>query len=381
MYYFDHSATTQPHKEVLETFVKVNENFFANPASLHELGVDANNLLTRARKQVADMLETDESKVIFTSGGTESNHFAIHGIAKKLRGRGNHILTSNIEHPSVLESMNQLSRQGFDVEFLPVNEHGLISVEQVKKHLRKDTILVSIMHINNELGTIQPIQQLANVIHANSRAFFHVDAVQSFGKYPVSFTELGADVLTLSGHKFNGLKGTGIVAWKDHVTFEPTIVGGGQEFGLRSGTVPVAQAVAFAKAMRLAYENQALMLEKYTEWNHQVRNSMKVYRDVRILTPDDGAAHILTISVRHIKGEVLVNALQSRGIIVSTSSACSSKQTKISHVIQSIGLSDDFTKGVIRISLGTSNNDQQINHFIENFSAIMKQLNLKETNL
>lgn len=374
MNYFDHSATTKPYKEVLDTFVKVNQEFYANPASLHELGVDAQTLLSRARKQIADMLKTDASKVIFTSGGTESNHFAINGLAKNLQGRGKHIITSNIEHPSVLESMIQLEHQGFEVEILPVDNKGLISAEEVKARIRKDTILVSIMHINNELGSMQPIANLATVIHDNSRAVFHVDAIQSYGKYPVNFPLLGADVLTLSSHKFNGLKGSGIVAWKDNVRFEPVIVGGGQEFGLRSGTVPVAQAVAFSKAMRLAFENQDMMLSKYVQWNQKLRSFMDNFKDVRILTPEDSAAHILTISVRHIKGEVLVNALQAKGIIVSTSSACSSKQTKISHVIKAIGLSDDFTKGVIRISLGTSNTNQQIEHFIEQFSTIMKQL-------
>ncbi|WP_342543267.1 cysteine desulfurase family protein [Paenisporosarcina sp. FSL H8-0542] len=374
MYYFDHSATTKPHKEVLDTFVKVNEAYYANPASLHEMGVDSHMLLSRARKQIADMLKTEENKVVFTSGGTESNHFAIHGLARSLQSRGRHIITSNIEHPSVLESMKQLEKQGFEVDIIPVNDKGIISFEDVKERLRKDTILVSVMHINNEIGSIQSIEQLAKVIHQHSRALFHVDAVQSFGKYPVSFPILGADVLTLSGHKFNGLKGTGIVAWTGHVSFEPTIVGGGQEFGLRSGTVPVPQAVAFAKAMRMAFENQASMHTTYKMWNEKLRNFISGFKDIRILSPDDAAAHILTISVRNIKGEVLVNALQARDIIVTTSSACSSKQTKISHVIKAIGLPDDYTKGVIRISMGTSNSNEQIDHFIENFTAIIKQV-------
>jgi cysteine desulfurase len=374
MYYFDHSATTRPHKEVLDTFVKVNEDFFANPASLHEMGVDAHTLLSRARIQVADMLGTEENKVIFTSGGTESNHFAIHGLAKKMQGRGKHIITSSIEHPSVIESMKQLELQGFEVDFIPVDENGLVLVEDIKNRLRKDTILVSIMHVNNELGSIQPIEQLAGVIHQASRALLHVDAVQSFGKYPVSFQKLDADVLTLSGHKFNGLKGTGIVAWKNHLSFEPIMVGGGQEFGMRSGTVSVASAVAFSKAMRLAYENQPTMLKKYQAWNSRLRKSLSEIKHIKLLSPDSGAAHILTISASRLKGEVLVNALQAKNIIVSTSSACSSKQTKISHVIKAIGVPDDYQKGVIRISLGTSNDDQQINYFIEQFTKIMKQV-------
>ncbi|MET1014365.1 MAG: cysteine desulfurase family protein, partial [Paenisporosarcina sp.] len=233
--YLDHSATTKPRKEVLDAFVKVNEEYYGNPASIHEMGVEANALLERARSQIAGMLGTENHKVIFTSGGTESNHFSITGVAKGLKSRGSHIITSKIEHPSVLETVKQLENDGFEIDYLDVNKDGIVSIEDLQSKLRKDTVLVSVMHINNEIGSIQPIAELAMHIKKYSRAIFHVDAIQSFGKYSVDFDSLGADIVSISGHKINGLKGTGIVAWKPELTFLPVLVGGGQEYGLRSG--------------------------------------------------------------------------------------------------------------------------------------------------
>jgi cysteine desulfurase len=372
--YMDHSATTKPRKEVLDTFVKVNEEFYGNPASLHEMGVEANELLSRARSQIAGMLGTDDNKVIFTSGGTESNHFSITGIAKSMRNRGLHIITSKIEHPSVIETMKQLEREGFEIEFLDVNTEGFVSVETLRASLRKDTILVSLMHINNEIGSIQPIAELAAYVKLTSRAIFHVDAIQSFGKYPVTFQSLMADIISLSGHKLNGLKGTGIVAWRPELVFQPVLVGGSQEFGLRSGTVAVPQAVSVAKAMRLSFEHLELAHQQYEKWSKELRIFLSTFPSIKIITPVDGAVHILTFSVRNIKGEVIINALQSRSIIVSTSSACSSKQTKISHVIEALHIPDEYKKGVVRISFGFGMTDENIQHFKVNFKEILYKL-------
>ncbi|MFX3673243.1 MAG: cysteine desulfurase family protein [Paenisporosarcina sp.] len=374
MNYMDHSATTKPRREVLDTFLKVNEDFYGNPASIHEMGVEANELLNRARSQIATLLGTEDNKVIFTSGGTESNHFSITGIAKSLSHRGRHILTSKIEHPSVLETLKQLEKEGFEVEYLDVNEEGIVSLDILQKSLRKDTVLISIMHINNEIGSIQPIAALADYVKKTSRAIFHVDAIQSFGKYTVTFQTLGVDILSISGHKLNGLKGTGIVAWSSELIFQPVLVGGAQEFGLRSGTVAVPQAVSLAKAMRLIHEDSPRAVQQYEAWSKDLREFLAKYPSIKIISPPHGAVHILTFSVRDIKGEVIVNALQNRGIIVSTSSACSSKQTKTSHVIEALHISDAFKKGVIRISFGYGMTDEHIKHFKENFSGIMKQL-------
>lgn len=370
----DHSATTKPRKEVLDTFIKVNDNYYGNPASIHEMGVEANALLERARSQIATMLGTENHKVIFTSGGTESNHFSITGIAKGLKSRGSHIITSKIEHPSVLETVKQLENEGFEIDYLEVNKDGNVSIEDLRTKLRKDTVLVSVMHINNEIGSIQPIAELAEHVKKNSRAIFHVDAIQSFGKYPVDLNSLGVDVLSLSGHKINGLKGTGIVAWKPELTFFPVLVGGGQEFGLRSGTVAVPQAVSLAKAMRLTFENTAQAHSQYAKWSTELRKFLSEFPSIKIISPSDGAVHILSFSVRSIKGEVLINALQTRGIIVSTSSACSSRQVKTSHVIEALKIADDYKKGVLRISFGYGMEDQQIQDFKYHFKEIMKQL-------
>lgn len=374
MNYMDHSATTKPRKEVLETFIKVNEEFYGNPSSIHEMGVEANHLLNSARAQIAALLGTDENKVIFTSGGTESNHFSITGIVKSMSHRGRHILTSKIEHPSVIETMLQLKKEGFEVEFLDVNKEGVVSVDTLQKSLRKDTVLVSLMHINNEIGSIQPIAELAAYVKSVSRAIFHVDAIQSYGKYPVTFEQLGVDILSVSGHKLNGLKGTGIVAWRPELVFQPILVGGAQEFGLRSGTVPVPQAVSLAKAMRLITEDTDRAYLQYDKWLKELREFLSQYQSIQIISPINGAVHILTFSVKDIKGEVLVNALQAKGIIVSTSSACSSKQTKTSHVIEALHISEAYKKGVIRISFGYGMEDEHIQHFKKHFKGIMKQL-------
>ena len=235
MIYLDSSATTKPHKEVLDTFVQVNELYYANPASIHEAGVTANTLLTKAREQVAQILNTEAKEVIFTAGGTESNNFAIFGTAYVSTHKGKHIITTEIEHPSVLEAVKRLAEEGFEVEYLTVNADGVISLEGLKRKVRKDTILVSIMHVNNEMGAIQPIEEAATIIHAQSRATFHVDAVPSFGKLPVAFNgDAGPDIVSISGHKIHALKGSGVIAFRKAFKIAPYLVGGGQEFGLRS---------------------------------------------------------------------------------------------------------------------------------------------------
>lgn len=376
MIYLDNSATTKPHKEVLDTFVQVNELYYANPASIHEAGVTAHTLLTRAREQVAQILNTESKEVIFTAGGTESNNFAVFGTAQVSTHKGKHILTTEIEHPSVLEAVKRLAEEGFEVEYLGVDSHGVISLEELKQKVRKDTILVSIMHVNNEMGAIQPIKEAASIIHSQSRAMFHVDAVQSFGKLPISFDgEAGPDILTISGHKIHALKGSGVIAFRKAFKIAPYIVGGGQEFGLRSGTVAVPQAVAFAKAARLAVENMDIQYKKYVVWQTELRTYLQHFgNEIHLLSTELGAPYILSFSVRGLKGEILINALQKAGVIVSTSSACSSKQTKTSHVVEALQVEQVFKKGVLRLSFGMQTTEADIAAFKEAFEQVMKQL-------
>ncbi|MFJ7950318.1 cysteine desulfurase family protein [Lysinibacillus sp. NPDC096418] len=376
MIYLDNSATTKPHKEVMQTFLAVNEQYYANPASIHAMGVESHELLMRAREQIAHILRTDAKNILFTSGGTESNNTAILGLARGNTHKGKHILTTVIEHPSVLESVKQLEKEGFEVEYLTVGKNGVISIEELRAKVRKDTVLVSIMHVNNEMGAIQPIFEAAKIVHELSRAAFHVDAVQSFGKLPITFNgEDGPDCITISGHKIHGFKGSGVLAFRKKMQWEPYALGGGQEFGLRSGTVAVPQAVALAKAARMAVETMAVHEPKFRTWHEEICTVLRNYGDeVHILSTTEGAAHILSFSVRDLKGEILINALQKRGVIVSTSSACSSKQTKTSHVVEALHIDEHFKNGVIRVSFGAHVTDEEIAQFKLVLNEVLMEL-------
>ncbi len=376
MIYLDNSATTKPYKEVLNTFIQVNESFYANPASIHEAGVESNTLLDRARAQMAKILRTDDRQVLFTAGGTESNNFAIFGIAKANTHKGKHIITTEIEHASVLESIRVLQADGYEIDYLSVDSNGVISLQELQEKLRKDTVLVSIMHVNNEMGAIQPIEEAAKIIHESSRATFHVDAVQSFGKMPIYFKDdAGPDIISISGHKIHGLKGSGVIAFRKKMNIAPLLLGGGQEYGLRSGTVAVPQAVALAKAARMAVENLEQSMKKYRKWHNELMGFLTSFGSViHILSTPNGAAHILSFSVKDLKGEILINALQKRGIIVSTSSACSSKQKKTSHVVLALKTPPNFVNGVIRLSFGGLTTDEDIQQFKKAFTEVMKEL-------
>lgn len=375
MIYLDHSATTKPSADVMKAFVQANERYYANPASLHEMGVEVNILLNRSREQIAGLIHTEPEHVIFTSGGSESNNFLIKGIARANTHRGKHIIVSSIEHASVLETARALEKEGFHVDYVDVDKHGVVDLNDLKAKLTKDTVVVSIMHVNNEIGAIQPIEEIAKIVHEGSRAFYHVDAVQSFGKLPVYFNgELGPDAISVSGHKINGLKGTGIAALRKRTTIEAIIHGGGQEMGLRSGTVAVPQDVAIAKAARLAEQHRTENVQQYIKWRNAIHTFLEPMEDVYVLSSNEGAPHIVSCSIRGIKGEVIVNAMQRQGVIVSTSSACHSKDNQISHVVQAVGVPDGFARGVIRISFGQGLTDPDIEKFKEAFSNVVKQV-------
>lgn len=371
MIYFDNSATTKVHPEVLNTFVTVNEKFWANPASIHTFGHQTNELLQSAREQIAAILKTSSEKVYFTSGGTESNNLAIFGLAKKYKQRGKHVLISEIEHPSIIEAAKKLNELGFEVEWIPVDSEGIILLESVKKSIRNDTVLVSVMHVNNETGAIQPIEELSNIVRKKSRALIHMDAVQSFGKIPVNFMDLDVDSITISSHKIHGLKGSGLLALKKFIEIEPILYGGGQESGIRSGTTSVPLAVSTAKAMRLAMENLGSKAVKLQSLSDDLIEFLQSFSFIKVISPTKKASHIISFSVKKMKGEVLINALQQQDVIVSTSSACSSRQTKTSHVLKAMHISDDYIKGVLRISLSTISTQQEVDQFKIVFKHVM----------
>ncbi|WP_342510634.1 cysteine desulfurase family protein [Sporosarcina sp. FSL K6-1522] len=358
MIYLDNSATTAPDEGVLTSFLEVNRRFYANPASIHLAGKQTESLLEKSRQQILSIVGALDGEVIFTSGGTESNNLAVIGFAQAFRTRGNHIITTEIEHPSVLRAMEYLEMQGFEVDYLAVDKQGMISLDELENKLRKETILVSIMHVNNEIGTVQPIAACARLIREKTRAVFHSDTVQSFGKLPVSLKDTGLDAITISAHKINGLKGSGALIVRKGVKPVAVNFGGGQEQGLRSGTVAVPNAVALAKAMRITARDEEHVVFK--QWRNRLVDFMKQYEDILVLAPDKAAPHILSIAFYKIKGEVAVNYFQENGITVSTSSACSSKSGTAGHVIEAIRVPEKFKNGVIRISFGENNVEQHI---------------------
>lgn len=378
MIYMDNSATTVPSEEVLSAYLAANRRFYANAASLHQAGREADALLEKSREQILGLVQAQEGHVIYTSGGTEANNLAMLGFARKYKYRGNHIITTEIEHPAILNAAKQLEVEGFEITYLKVNEKGLISLDELNEKLREDTILVSIMHVNNEIGTIQPIKKCNELIKKHSRAIFHSDAVQSFGKLPVVLTESGPDAVTISGHKINGLKGSGVLVTKKNILPEPINYGGGQEFGLRSGTVSVPDAVAIARAMRIAATNPKVA--EYKGWRKQLIEQIKEFKDVMILAEEEAAPHILSIAFYGIKGEVAVNFFQKNGIIISTSSACSSKSGQAGHVVEAIRLNNNYKHGVVRISFGQDNNERQLLRFKEVFSDFVQLLKRGKNN-
>lgn len=372
MIYLDNSATTAPKEEVLNSFVEVNKRFFANPASLHVAGREAETLLEKSREQILNLTQVSVGTVIYTSGGTEANNLAVIGFARKYQNRGNHILTTKIEHPSVLEAVKQLEREGFIVEYLSVNKDGVISIDELKEKLREDTVVVSIMHVNNEIGAIQPIEDCGKVIRKKSRAIFHVDAVQSFGKLPLILSGNGPDAITISGHKIHGLKGSGALITKKLVNPSSINYGGGQEQGLRNGTVSVPNAVALARAVRLATENRKTVI--FERWRQRLIEHIEQSSDVLVLAKETAAPHILSIAFAHIKGEVAINYFQKNGILVSTSSACSSKSEEVSHVIEAIQLEDKYKHGVIRVSFAENNTNDEVVRFEKVFTNLVNLL-------
>ncbi|WP_226667013.1 cysteine desulfurase family protein [Metabacillus litoralis] len=365
MLYLDNSATTKPYKEVLSTFIKVTEEYFANPSSIHKLGNEAEVLLNESRKQVASLLGVLPNEIIFTSGGTEGNNLAIKGAALANQHKGKHLITSVIEHPSVLEAFKQLENvHGFEVTYMNVDENGIVSCDELKEKLRNDTILVSIMHVNNEVGSIQPITDIGRLLKNYKNILFHVDHVQGVTKVPLHFYDSHIDLVTISGHKFHGLNGTGALFVKNGVTLLPLFSGGSQELDMRSGTESLAGNVALAKALRLTIEKAEKQLEIVKDTHKKLRNELLKIDGVNVNTPDNAAPHILNFSVPNLKAEVLIHYFGEKGIYLSTTSACSSRRKTISHILLEMNKREEIAKSSIRVSLSLDHNNEIITPFI-----------------
>jgi cysteine desulfurase len=375
MIYFDNSATTKPYKEVLDSFVTVSNEFFGNPSSLHRFGVQAEKLLTQAREQIAMLLEVKSSEIYFTSGGTEGNNIAIKGAALMHKSKGRHLITTNVEHASVRSAMEQLKQEGFEITFLPVDKNGRVQVADVEKAIRKDTTLISIMHVNNEVGAVQPIEEIGNMLKKYPNILFHVDAVQAIGKVPQSLNENRVDLCSFSAHKFHGLKGTGVLFIRDGVRLLPLFSGGNQERKIRSGTENVAGFVAMAKALRMTLSKSEQGMERMREIQQMLRTGLDRIEGLKIHTPNENAApHILNFSLEGLRSEVLIHALEEKGIFVSTTSACSSKRKSPSKTLLAMGVSESLADSAIRISLSFDNTIDEAKAFIATVEATVKHL-------
>ena len=367
MIYLDNCATTKPYKEVLETFVEVNNNYYGNPASINKFGKTTNKLLDAARKQVADILKVEKETIYFTSCATESNNIAIIGSVEHKKDFGNRIIVSKIEHPSVLETYRELERRGFILDYLNVDSNGLIDLNHLKSLLTKETILLSVMHVNNVYGGVQPIKEIVELLKEYPKVHFHVDGVQGVLKKEINLSDI--DSYSISAHKFHGIKGVGVLYLKSRRTVHNITFGGGQENGLRSGTVNVAGAVSLAKALRLSYERTPDVLKKHREFKKLIINELDSINHVVINSPldDNYVDSIINISLPKIKGEAIVNSLNERGIMVSTTSACSSKTFHLNEALYARGLSKENIERSIRLSFSYKTKLEEIKTFVKVF--------------
>ncbi len=367
MIYLDNCATTKPYKEVLETFVEVNDNYYGNPASINKFGKTTNKLLDAARKQVADILKVEKETIYFTSCATESNNIAIIGSVEHKKDFGNRIIVSKIEHPSVLETYRELERRGFILDYLNVDSNGLIDLNHLKSLLTKETILLSVMHVNNVYGGVQPIKEIVELLKEYPKVHFHVDGVQGVLKKEINLSDI--DSYSISAHKFHGIKGVGVLYLKSRRTVHNITFGGGQENGLRSGTVNVAGAVSLAKALRLSYERTPDVLKKHKEFKKLIIDELDSINHVVINSPldDNYVDSIINISLPKIKGEAIVNSLNERGIMVSTTSACSSKTFHLNEALYARGLSKENIEGSIRVSFSYKTKLEEIMTFVKVF--------------
>jgi len=376
--YLDNSATTRPFDEVVKVMSDTMRNVWGNPSSVHSMGIEAEKKLKEARKQVAKSLQIYPDEVVFTSGGTEANNLALKGTASAKQKSGKHIISSSIEHKSVLNALRALQEEGFEVTFLPVDSHGIIDLEYLEKSIRDDTILVSIMHVNNETGSIQPIDKISEILRdKHSQAIYHVDAVQSYAKIPLHPKQSGVDLATISSHKIHGPKGVGAIYRKRNSLIKPLLHGGSQENEMRAGTVNVPAIIGLAKAVELNFQN---LLEK----QNTLRNMKNKLHDkllsnlneVRINTPEDAhtAPHILNVSIPGMKGEVLLRQLESRGIYVSTGSACTSGNNRPSHVLGAMGLEKKTVEGALRFSFSLFNRYEEIDYTVDSLGAAVNKL-------
>lgn len=373
MIYFDNSATTPIFPEALDTYMKVSQSVIGNPSSLNKLGVLADQLLQQSRKQVADLLHVSPKEIFFTSGGTEGDNWVLKGTAIEKAIYGNHLITSAVEHPAVSKTMQQLKKLGFEITVIPVDKNGVISASDVEDAIREDTIVVSLMAINNEVGAIQPIKEVGDILEKHPTIHYHVDAVQGLTEFDTVIQHPRIDFLVLSAHKFRGPKGVGIVYHKAGKRIASLLTGGGQESGERSSTENVPGIAATAKALRMTLERRNASHQTERQLKNHLLSFLQTYEDVQIFSTIEGAAHILCFAMKDVRGEVMVHAFENEGIILSTTSACSSKKGDVPATLEAMGVPGEWSRCAVRVSLCAENTMTEV----EAFKSVFDQLHKK----
>ncbi len=375
--YLDNSATTRCYDEVAELVCEVMCKDYGNPSSMHHKGVEAELHLRYAKETLARILKVNEKEILFTSGGTEADNIALIGAAMANHRRGRHLITTRMEHPAVLQTMAYLENQGFEVTYLPVDHEGRISLSDLEHAIREDTILVSVMHVNNEIGSVQPIAEAGELIkRCNPQTLFHVDAVQGFGKFRIYPARTQVDMLSVSAHKIHGPKGVGFLYIKEGSKVHPIIYGGGQQKGMRSGTENVPGIAGLARAAEMVYANLDRDVERMYELRNMLIEGVSRIGQVKVngCPGREGAPHIVSLSVRGVRSEVLLHALEERGIYVSAGSACSSNKPQISDTLKAIGVERDLLGSTIRFSLSGFTTAEEIQYTIQALEEMIPML-------
>ena len=375
--YFDNSATTRVTDSVKDIVVKTMTEDYGNPSSMHMVGVEAEKYIKTAKENIAKILKVDEKEIYFTSGGTEGNNLAIVGVVKANKRSGNKIITTEVEHASVASPMKYLEKEGYNVVYLPVDRYGVVNIESLKKEMSEDTLLVSVMHVNNEVGAIQPVGEIGKYIKTiNPKVVYHVDAIQAFGKMEIRPKKEHIDILTVSGHKIHGSKGSGFIYIKKNTKINPIISGGGQQDGIRSGTENVPGIAGIGQAAKDCYDNLEQNVRRMTELKDYLIDRLSEIEGVTINSRkgNEGAPHIVSASFRGVRSEVLLHALEDKGIYVSAGSACSSNRPSISRTLKAMNIDKDLLGSTIRFSFSEFNTKEEIDYCMEQLNQLLPVL-------
>lgn len=375
--YFDNSATTRCYDSVKDIVIRTMTEDFGNPSAMHLKGVEAEKYVKDSAAQLARILKVQEKEILFTSGGTESDNLALIGGAMANKRSGNHIITTAVEHPAVSQPALFLQEQGFEVTYLPVDSRGVVKLDALEAVLRPDTILVSVMFVNNEVGAVMPVEEISRRIREKSpKALFHVDAIQAFGKYRIYPKKMGIDLLSVSSHKIHGPKGVGFLYISEKAKIQPQILGGGQQSGMRSGTDNVPGIAGLGVAAEEIYRNLDANVEKMYCLKEHIAKGLAKIPDIRMNGMDlrEGTPQILSISVMGVRSEVLLHSLEERGIFISAGSACSSHKRKPSSTLAAMGMPKDQIESTVRLSFSEENTVEEANYFLQVMEEIVPML-------